>query len=257
MSFKTAMDMFITQNNARILSSFEIQPRYVPPEPTHAKRKEEKVLLKKSNEFNVNTRTKELLIAVTLFQYKKTSTEIYELAGLSLSTGSRIAKDCEKRNFIKTIKTNIARGNPRYPVLLSAGYQALGIEEKKFFSRGGGHEHYLYQKMIALHLSEYKPVIEMRRAGKFIDVGIETNEGLTGIEVAMSSVNEKSNIEKDFSMALADKVIVACKDKKVLKEVHEIVAYLSDNYRNKTEVCLISELLNKEPDEVINAPINI
>ena len=126
------------------------------------------------------------------------------------------------------------------------------MEEKKFFSRGGGYEHYLYQHLILEKFSEYNATIELNRGGKFIDVGIETNEKLLCVEIAMSAINEKVNIEKDISMALADKVIVACKDKKVLSEVQKIVADLADNFKDKTKVCLISEVLNSEPDQILN-----
>jgi predicted GTPase len=96
-----------------------------------------------------------------------------------------------------------------------------------------------------------KTVIELNRNGKFIDVALQTNDSLICIEVAMTSAHEKENIEKDFSLSKADYVIVACKDKKVKKEVQEIVSEMPEQFRNKTEVCLLSELLNKKPEDFV------
>ena len=67
----------------------------------------------------------------------------------------------------------------------------------------------------------------------------------------MTSVHEKENIEKDITLAKADSVIVACLCEKVQKGVSEIVSQLPEHMKSNTEVCLISELLKKSPDEIV------
>jgi len=227
------------QNNELILSSFpDVIPRYVPEEKTEPET------------VSISDNIKEFLMVVNLNQYKKTLTEIYKLGNFSAGTGSRVAKDCEKKNLIKIIQVTFGRGRPRYPVLLPEAYKLLNIKEKKFYGKGAGFEHILTQHLIAEHFSDYKPEIELNRNNKFIDIAINTNELLIAIEVAMASVHEKENIEKDFAKAKADFVIVACKDKKVLKAVQEIIAKIPA--KNKTIALLVSELLNKKSDEVID-----
>ncbi len=48
-------------------------------------------------------------------------------------------------------------------------------------------------------------------------------------------------------------IIVACKDKKVLKAVQNITIELPKSFQLKTEVCLLSELLSRDVDEYIEA----
>ena len=249
MNYKSINNDFISQNNARILSSFNIQPRYVPePQPDKYNNKLEKE--PKKNEMNDNV--KKWLWAVYTHQYRKKKTALYKLAGFSIGgTGKRAAEYCENNNLVKNIKPGFGSGSPQYPILLPEAYQILGIQEKKFYGKGAGYEHVLYQHLFAEHFSELKPVIELYRNGKHIDVAIETNEILLAIEVAMTSVNEKENIHKDFLKAMADFVLVACINDKVQKEVQEIILEMPEQIRDKTQVYLLSKLLNKDPHRLI------
>lgn len=239
MNFK---DEFIKQNNARILSSIQIQPRYKPEKKTQ----------EKPNKDNVSDNIKTFLMTANTWQYRNTLTEIYKLAGFSAGTGSRIAHYCEKKNLIKILQVKFGRGRPKYPVLQPESYKILGINEKKFYGKGAGSEHILYQHLIKQHFSDHKPIIELNRNNKFIDVAINKNDLLVCIEVAMTSVHEKENIDKNFLKAKADFVIVSCINQKVLKKVKEIVSGLPENIKNKTQAILLSELLSKKPDEFIN-----
>jgi very-short-patch-repair endonuclease len=184
-------------------------------------------------------------------QYSKTLTEIYKIAGFTPGTGSRIAGECVKKNLLKIIRIPFGKGKPSYPVLTPESYQILNVNEKKFSGRGAGYEHTLYQHLIAEYFSDYKPIIELNRNNHFIDVVIETNEKLICIEVAMTSVHERENIEKDFLLAKADSVIIACINDKVQKEIEDILIEIPEQIRNKTEVMLISELLKKNPEELL------
>jgi energy-coupling factor transporter ATP-binding protein EcfA2 len=245
-------DDLVILNNRRLLLDYKIQPRFKPTcvvqgEQNNQSTESNPALPKKG----MDSKTHDFLMAVNLHQYKTTLTEIYKLANLTAGTGSRVAKSCEKNNLIKIVKVSFGRGRPRYPVLLPEAYSVLGIKEKKFYGKGAGHEHVLYQHLIAQHFSKFKPVIELNRGGKFIDVGIEANEQLIAIEVAMTAVHEKANIEKDLSKAKAFYVIVACLDEKVFKKVGEIVSKLPEETKEKTRICLVSKLLNENPDEFI------
>ena len=203
---------------------------------------------KPEKEFSDNIR--QYLMAVYLYQYKKTKIEISDLAGFSRGTGSRVGKQCEKNNLIKTIEISFGRGKPQYLVLLDKAYEILGVKEKKFFGKGAGIEHVLYQHLIVEHFHDLKPVIELYRGGKHIDVAIENNSFLLAIEVAMTAVHERANIEKDIQKAKADFVIVACKDKKVLGKVQESIVEILFDLLSRVKVVLISELLNMESEEL-------
>lgn len=238
----------VEQNNKIILSRFpDIVPR-CPVEKNLKPASENKNNQKTEKRSIISDQIKDFLMAVNLNQYKKTSTEIYKLAGLSAGTGSRIAKQCEQKNLIKIISSRLGRGNPKYPILLPDAYKILSIEEKKFYGKGSGHEHVLYQHLIQKHFSEYKPKIELNRGGKFIDVGFYLNEQLIAIEVACTSKNEIQNIIKDVRKARAEFVVVACKNKSVLEKV---VQELTLEFVHKTKVILISELLKVEPEEFL------
>jgi hypothetical protein len=243
MSLLAINELFVKENNARILSAFKTQPRYVPVK--HAQEKPDKP--------RVSDDAKTWLMTASRWQYKKTVTEIQKLAGFPAGTGSRIAKECEKRNLVKLLQVTFGRGRPKYPVLLPEAYKILGIQEKKFYGKGAGYEHVLFQHLTAQNFEEFNPVIELNRGGKFVDVAIEANEKLIAIEVAMTAVHEKDNIQKDFSKANADFVIVACKDAKVLVQVQNTIADMPGHIRDKTRICLLAELLKKRPDEFIDS----
>ena len=150
---------------------------------------------KKSNYAHENC--KRFLMALYNCQYLKTLTEVCKIAGFSACTGSRIAKECVKKNFIKIIQVPFGRGRPKYPVILPEGYKLLGVQENIFNGKGASYEHTLYQHLIKEHFSEYKPIIELNRNGKFIDVAVETNEFLFALEVAMTAIHEKENIKNN------------------------------------------------------------
>lgn len=236
-------DQEVFNSTQRILSGLPpVIPRYEPK--TEAKQEAEKK--------HISEQTRQFLMIVNLYQYKVPMTEIYKVARLSAGVGTRVSQYCEKKSFIKILQVKFGRGRPKYPILLPEAYKALEIKEKKFYGKGAGYEHVLYQHLIARHFEDYKPVIELNRNGKFIDVGFYYQEQLICIEVAMTSVNEKVNIEKDFNKANTSFVIVACLDEKVRTIVQEYLFEIPEQLRNKTKVVLLSELLGSKPDEFLN-----
>jgi len=248
---------FIDCKAAFLLSQWKVQPRYTPASPPAEKPSENPRAgsMHRSdtirNSDTANDSLKGFLMAAYHNEYRLSLTPICIAAGLPAGTGSRIAEECVKRNLIKIIQVPFGRGRPKYPVLLPDGYALLGVQPKTPLGRGAGYEHTLYQHLIAKHLKELKPTIELNRNDKFIDVGIETNEGLICIEIAMTAVHEKINIEKNITLAKAKAVIVACLNEKVLTDVREIITQLPEEYQMKTKTILIPELLKAKPDEII------
>jgi len=227
---------FIKENNERILAGFTCQARY----------RAEFTQVKKENKEKLTADERRLLMAVNLYQYKFTLTQIAEVIGFSACKSTRLFKTLEQAGIIKIVKIVKGKGISKYAILLERAYELLNLEEKKFYGKGAGYEHVVWQHLIGEHFKEYKAVIELNRHGKFIDVAIEHENKLIAIEVAMTAVNEKTNIMKDLNIARADRVIVACKDLKVLEEVKQKLFELQEGLRQKTAVYLLGEILKKD-----------
>jgi hypothetical protein len=234
---------FVKQNNARILAGFTVQPRY----------KTEFNQAGKKNKEKLTADERRLLVTIDSFQYRFTLTRIAEVVGFSACKSTRLFKALEQAEMIKVVKVVKGKGVSKYPVLLESAYRLLNLEEKKFYGKGAGYEHVVWQHLIAEHFSQYKPVIELNRNGKFIDVAIEIEGRLIAIEIAMTAVNEKVNVEKDFNLAKADKVIVVCKDTKVLGEVKQIILEKGEGIRQRITVMLLSEILKKDLENLLGS----
>ena len=254
-----------TENNNRILQNFSsFQPRVsyreiirLNFESTKPNSTTSENHPSSKDKDKIDIKTSDFLMAVHLNQYNATLTEIYKLGNLTAGTGSRISKQCEKNGLIEIVKPSFGRGCPRYPVLLEKAYKKLGIKEKKFYGKGAGKEHLLYQHLIANHFSKLKPVIELNRNGKFIDVGIINNGKLIAVEVAMTPANEKVNIEKDIMLTKASFVAVACRNEKVLEAVEKSIAGLDLGLLSRVRVCLIGDLLKLESDKFVENFCNL
>ena len=231
---------FIKQNNARILSGFDMQPRYKPEFSEPKKKSKDK--------FTADERR--LLMAIDIYQYKFTLTQIAEITGFSACKSTRMFKTLESSEMIKVVKIVKGKGMSKYPMLLEQAYKMLNLEEKKFYGKGAGYEHVVWQHLIAEHFKEFKPVIELNRNNKFIDVAIKQEGKLIAIEVAMSSVNEGINAEKDINIAKAGKVIIGCKDFKVLEEVKQKISEIDEGLRQRTSVYLLGEILKRSPRDL-------
>lgn len=205
-----------------------------------------------SDSKETNSDGKEWLMAVNLNQYRRTLTEIHDIAGVSMCKGTKIAKKLEDSGMIKIVEVVKGKGVSKYPILLEPAYVLLGIEEKKFYGKGAGYEHIIWQHLIAEHFKEFKTEIELFKNSKFIDVAAQHEDRLIAIEVAMTSANEKANIEKDINPARADFVLVACRDKKVLQEVEAIIKELSEDLKSRTRAFLLSKILILNLEELTN-----
>jgi len=233
---------FITQNNARILSGFQFQPRYRPEYKEHNKNDG----AGHQEEIRLSADERRFLSCVFTYIYRKTLTEIYSEVGFSASKGTRISKKLERNLMVKIFNISKGKGTSKYPILLLDAYKILNLEESKFEGRGCGYEHLIWQHILAAHFREFKAAIELNRGNKCIDVAFEYQGRLIAIEVAMTSVHEKANIEKDINLAKADLVIIGCKDNKVLSEVNAIISELNDDLKGKVRAFILSRILNTE-----------
>ena len=88
-----------------------------------------------------------------------------------------------------------------------------------------------------------KPTI--RGKHKYVVFKIHSTSKLQYNDVKNAIMNSLLNWmgEKDFADAGAHKVIIACKDSKVLDEVKKIIDELDEGMRNRTKAILLSELL--------------
>lgn len=228
----------LRQNNARILSAFDVQERYALQKK------------KMPNKPKATEKIKGWLRKVCPFQYRKTITEICELTRTPNSTGSTINKAAEEQKLITVLKD----GNKRYPVLTEDGYAMLGDKPEKFHGRGAGQYHVFYQYRLQDHLWYFRPVIELQRKGRFTDIGIQLRDcSLICIEIAMTSNNERSNILKAVHDMKAQLVIVSCHSDKIKKEVEEIVFEMKESVRNKVLICKTSDLLAMDPKDFLSS----
>ena len=240
---------YITDENLDLINQKDEFISYLLNNVKHTKKINEDKK-KKACSRKIDDNVRNFLMAVNFHQFKLTLTKIVKQCGFSAGTGSRIVKFCEKQDLIKIVQLMSLRGRPKFPVLTKEGYKVLGIEEKKFYGKGAGLEHVLIQNLIAEHFKKYKPAIELNVKDKFIDVGIQIEGFLIAFEVAMTSVHERVNIEKDFKVG-ADYVTVVCKDKKVQKQVLENIRNLPEEIINKTKVCLVAEVLKCDAGEFV------
>lgn len=238
---------FIMQNNARILQGFQFQPRYRPmqqEERSDEPRQPEKI------KFSADERR--FLLSTWTYQYKLTLTEIYSVVGFSASKGTRIAKKLEREFMIKIFNIVKGKGVSKYPVLLADSYKILDIEERKFEGKGCGYEHLIWQHILVGHFKEFKAVIELNRGNKCIDVAFEYQNKLAAIEVAITSVHEKENIERDINLARADFVLIGCKDEKVLNEINAMIQELGEELRSKARAFILSRILSIGIEDLFN-----
>lgn len=230
-------EIFIKENNARILKLFTFQPREI-------------VENKPKPEFS--TDDMKFLSLLCAQPYKLMLTEAFEKLELSAGKGSRIKKKLEEKGLIQIIEVFKGRGGKKlFPVLLSDGYKLLNMEEPKFEGKGCGHEHVLYQHLFKEHFIEFSPVIELIRGNKSIDVACEIDGKLIAFEIAMTASHERINLEKDVALAGAYRVVIGCRDEKVKEQVVKEISSLPDEIKSRAVVCRISEVFKIKPGQLV------
>jgi hypothetical protein len=186
--------------------------------------------------------------------------ERYDTLKLSASKGDRIADSLVRKGLCRKHKINLGYrgGMATFLELTTEGYEAIGMPVREHLSRGGGFEHDLWIGKISEHLkalrSDWVVSVEKQLKGKSIDIMIEFQNKIIGLEVALTAVHEKINLQKDFGQCGCDYVIVACKNDKVLKEVKKEAETLNDEEKNKVTLCLLHELLKcKSLNEILKS----
>ncbi|MCF8070056.1 MAG: hypothetical protein K9L30_15855 [Desulfobacterales bacterium] len=245
---------FVSLNNKRILKSFgdlgdENENRNCA---NKEKVQEQKPEIQKEKEMEnncyrsgISDSMKRWLWIVYIFQYKKTITEICQLSGFPNSTGSRLNKQGEKMQFIKSIELHLGRGVKKYPVLTEEGHFIIEMKNQ-FYGKGASEEHILYQHLIADKFKKYYPVIEKNIKDKFIDVAFEHEGRLICFEVERTKAHIFENIKKDIGVAGASAVVVVCADVKVLMEAGKVVLKLPEDIKKKVWVYGLDKILSKK-----------
>lgn len=241
---ETISDEIIRRNNERIITSIFkntyqdrqtgkiIELPYIQEEKTHI--------------VTVSQKEKELMMDVYTRPFINL-TRRYSDLDLSAGKGTRIVKALIRKQLVKVLEINLGGrgGSTKFLELQQEAYKILNMPPKKY-GRGTGFEHYFWQYKIKEYLTtlnkDLKIDIEKNIKGKFIDIGIEIQDKVIAIEVALSSVNEKNNIKKDIEVG-CNFVIVGCKDKKVVEEVNQILENLTQEERKKVCIYLLPNLL--------------
>jgi hypothetical protein len=230
-------DVFIQENNKRILSKFTFQPR------EFAEKKPKPEFSEHDYKF---------LSLLCAQPYKFMLTEVFKKLDLGGGKGERIKEKLYEKGLIQLIEIHKGHGGKKvYPILLPDGYKLLNMQEPKFEGKGCGYEHLLYQHLIKEHFIEYSPVIELIRGKKSMDVACEIDGNLIALEVAMTASHEKINLEKDVVLAGAYRVVIGCIDEKVKGQVVKDIASLPDEMKSKAMVCRLSEVFKIKLEELI------
>lgn len=242
---KNISDAEMEINNKRILSTIPLIK--APQLRDILKQKDEN----RVGKLHISDEEKMMLSDIHVRPYINT-TERYAtlyMKGKSLSPakGTRLINKLTKLNLITkhTIKISIGRGgHANFLELTQNGYKIIGITPKNIGI--GGFEHRFWQHVISNELRSKPNVknlsVESKINEKTIDILIALNdERIIAIEIALTSVHEKDNILKDIENGCSQ-VIVACKDKNVLKQVAEILASMDEQIKEKTRLCLVQNV---------------
>lgn len=167
-----------------------------------------------------------------------------------------IGNSIEKKDLGKILKIHFGgRGSScKYIAFSDEGFEAIGMKPD-FKINKSNFEHSCWQDRISKHFEkdckvEKEKILRAKGREKKIDVALETESGIIALEVAMTSAYEKQNIIRDLEAGCI-RVIVACKNKKVLEEVKEIIAGLDSEMQSKATACLLTEIIKLSLKEII------
>jgi len=255
-------DKEVKENNERILGPRKKTAERKESEEAHDTAVKEEQQKKEEHDKQDQTEPKSEETAFLWDIYNRPYVSIkdrYDTLKLSGSKGDRIADSLIRKKLCKKHKINLGYrgGMATFLELTTEGYEVIGMLPREHLSRGGGFEHDLWIYKITEHLkslrNDWEISIEKQLKGKFMDVTIELQNQLIGLEVALSAIHEKINVEKDFLQAGCDCVIIGCKNDKVLKEIKGTAQTLNEERRKRVAVCLLYELLRcKSLGEILN-----
>lgn len=176
--------------------------------------------------------------------------------GICITTSAKLVKKINDKGLCGIIEINPGgRGKlSKYLAFTNEGFKAIGMQEK-YKINDSNFEHSFWQNRISKHFGksckvEEEKIVYHGKAEKRIDVALEIENGIIAIEVAMTSVYEKENIIRDIKAGCL-KVIVACRNKKVLEEVESIIAGLDSEMQSKAKACLLTEITKLSLEEMV------
>ena len=149
----------------------------------------------------------------------------------------------------------------KFVELTPQGCEALAVTKASYPSRGGGFEHYFWQRRVSEHLRTLidrgEVSVERQINGVYIDVVAEFAEGrLLAIEIALTSTHERQNAERDLKEARCDWLVIACRDRRVLQGVETSLLDLHASLKERTRLCLLTQLMKWSLDELRDRKTN-
>ena len=152
------------------------------------------------------------------------------LFGASTSKQQRLAKHLVEEGFVKEYKVHIGgrSGMATLWQLKQKGYALIRAERRALPSIGDLTHQYLAHR-ISEKVREWglKPVVEMRRSGKHVDVGVEAGEDTIAIEIATTAKNEANNVQKDKQAGFS-RIVIVCLNDIVLRAVQKKIDLARD-----------------------------
>ena len=200
----------------------------------------------------VDNEIKTLLMNAHLRPYLSVTQHQKEL-NLSAGKCNRLIKQVVKDRLCEIVPISLGgRGRmSKFLDLTDKAYGLLGMEKPKRKTKGGGFEHYFWQENISRHYKTlgYKAEIEKIIGNKSIDVFI-ANGIKIAIEIAMCPDNEAVNVAKNIREG-CEHIIVACRDRRVKKEVERSINKHNYAQRAKIKVVIVYELLDSKDGGIL------
>jgi len=177
-------------------------------------------------------------------------TDRYKTLGFSIRQGNFLVESLrdDKKVIIEHEINLSGRGSStKFLELTDSGHKMIGVNPKTHIGKGSGFLHELVQIRVAetlRNMPEFKEIsIEGIINGKSIDILTEMVDGSKiAVEIAMSSVNEFNNAQKDLQ-ANCDYVIIVTKDRIIMEEVEKLIENLTADERSKALVCIVYQIL--------------
>jgi DNA-binding MarR family transcriptional regulator len=216
----------------------DVRPRSALLIESMKKEKKKREISKEEETFLINVAKRPELAVV----------ERFEAIGLSNYKGNKILKSLSHKGFIKKVQVQTGqRGRQKIIVeITEKGKEYLDAAGIKIQSKGkGGPLHRYWQKKIKEFYEKrgQEAVIEPNHDGVNTDVLVFTKESRRmAVEVALSSKNQVSNIQRDLKFF--DRVLVASDTKKLKEEIHaKARKVLSKDDITRVSYCLLKEFL--------------
>lgn len=170
--------------------------------------------------------------------------------GLSAWKGNEIRAELGRAGLVNSVKINT--GTRGGVILLlevtEKGYEFLnGLKAGVARPRGkGGFEHKFWAWHCAAWFEKegYKTYIEDSRFGKCVDIGLEKEGRLLGVEIMVKGqIKELSNITKDIEASYGE-IIICCHSEREIKKLKEaVIRNLGEDVAAKVSYRILSSFL--------------